>query len=214
MAAALAPHESDESPIYAGTCKPKLPQPIADLNGLPRKRGRAPALRLNVEAAMAQLGERFLYFHDLVFGSQTVDPVHHFGDYVVRRVDGIAAYQLACAYDDWHMKCGLVLRGADLLKSTGRQLLLFALMGWSVPDFAHVGLICDSVGNRLAKRDHSISISQLRSKGIAPEQVRDVFHQITYPNEGRSTTQTLALDQRLRRTVKLPVHLPWSGLFA
>lgn len=213
LAASLAPHENDESPIYAQTCKPKSPTPIHDLTKLPERRGRKPALRIDVSEAMRQLSSETIEFTDLVFGKQVIRPSTHFGDYVIRRVDGIAAYQLACAHDDWQMGCGLVLRGSDLLKSTGRQLLLYRLFNWRLPDFAHIGLVHNESGDRLAKRRRSISIHELRNQQISPEEVHDVLHAITFSNNTSMTLNDFALDERLRDTVRLPESLPWSTQF-
>ena len=213
LAAALAPHESDESPLYAHTCKPNRPQSLASLETPPIKRGRSPALRLDVTEAMRQLKRTEIEFTDLVYGTQRMNPITYFGDFVIRRVDGVAAYQLACAFDDWHMQCSLVLRGADLLKSTGRQLLLFLIMNWQVPEFAHVGLVQDSFGQRLAKRDQAISIHQLREKDVSVSDVQRVLRETTYPDGSYTGNNDFILDERLRDPVRLPEVLPWSTRF-
>lgn len=169
--AARAPHASDEGPVYAGTCKPKAPAPLGDLDALPRRRRRAPALRLDVTAALRRLGVGRLEWADALAGPQSVDMTATMGDFVVRRVDGIAAYQLACAWDDVAMGCTRVLRGADLIPSTARQLLILRTLGLPEPAYAHAGLVVDHTGHRLAKRDKSIALGALRAAGVPAERV-------------------------------------------
>ncbi len=89
------------------------------------------------------------------------------GDIVVRRSDGIVAYQLAVVVDDALMGITQVVRGADLLSSTARQLALFDALGYRRPDtFAHVPLVTDGAGARLAKRDKSAGVAGLRERGV------------------------------------------------
>lgn len=169
--AARAPHANDEGPVYARTCAPARPQSLPDLAHLPERDGRQPALRLDVAAALAQLGRNDLSFNDLAAGPQSPDVVGALGDFVVQRRDGIAAYQLACAVDDAAMGCTRVVRGADLLPSAARQILLLESLALPVPVYAHVGLVLDATGARLAKRDEAISLAGLRTAGVAPEAV-------------------------------------------
>lgn len=169
--AARAPHASDEGPVYAGTCKPKRPRPLGDLDALPERRGRVPALRLDVAGALARLGIATLTYDDLLAGPQRFDMVAAMGDFVVRRVDGIAAYQIACSWDDVAMACTQVVRGADLIPSTARQLLVLRTLGLPEPRYAHVGLVVDPAGRRLAKRDADISLGGLRAEGVSAGQV-------------------------------------------
>ena len=89
--AARAPHASDEGPVYGQTCKPAQCVPIGDFDALPRRRDRAPALRIDVAGALARLGTDRLTYEDAVAGTQTVDLLASMGNFVVRRVDGIAA---------------------------------------------------------------------------------------------------------------------------
>ncbi len=163
--AARAPHASDEGPVYGGTCKPTRCAPLGDFQALPRRRDRAPALRLDVAAALASLSVEFLSYDDAVAGRRTVDLMASMGDFVVRRVDGVAAYQVACAWDDVAMGCTQVVRGADLLASAARQLLLIRVLALPAPRYAHVGLVVDAQGQRLAKRDAGIRLRDLRTSG-------------------------------------------------
>jgi glutamyl-tRNA synthetase len=96
-----------------------------------------------------------------------------FGDFIVWRRDEVPAYQLAVVVDDAAMRVTEVVRGADLLKSTARQILLFKALGLPVPDYYHCDLVRDSAGVRLAKRHDALSIRKLRELGWAREQVRE-----------------------------------------
>ncbi len=215
LAAAQAPHASDEGPIYPGTCRPSTPKRIHALDHLPERNHRAPALRINVSAALDQIGVQTLVYEDLIFGRQSVDPLRSFGDFVVRRRDGIASYQLACAFDDWQMACALVLRGADLRLSTGRQLLFFELMRWIPPQYAHIGLVLDWKGDKLSKRERAISIASLRQSGVSVEDAIAVLAG-TLGFEASATLKSMAkdftLDESLRNPVRLPKELPWGAL--
>ena len=213
MAAAQAPHASDEGPIYPGTCRPESPKKLASLDDLPQRNGRIPALRINVSSALEQMSLRKLSYQDLVFGPQRIDPLSEFGDFVVRRRDGIASYQLACAFDDFKMACGLVLRGSDLRLSTGRQLLFFHLMQWQTPQYAHIGLVLDSEGNRLSKREHSISIASMRAHGVhARDALRVLSGTLNMQNTSDLSVMVnqFVLDERLQNPVRLPSQLPWG----
>jgi glutamyl-tRNA synthetase len=155
--AASAPHGPE--PIYPGTCR--------DLSeadrGARRAAGRRAALRLRVEPEV-------LAFDDLVHGHVEQD-VAAAGDFVVRRADGLHAYQLAVVVDDGAIGVTHVLRGDDLLSSTPRQMLLQRLLGLPSPVYAHVPLIRAPTGERLAKRHGSETLQSLRAAGSTPEQV-------------------------------------------
>ena len=111
-------------------------------------------------------------FTDLHLGPQRMIAGRDFGDFIVWRRDDVPAYQLAVVVDDAAMRITEVVRGADLLKSTARQILLFRALGLSAPDYYHCDLIRDDSGVRLAKRHDSLSIRKLRELGWTPEQVR------------------------------------------
>lgn len=155
---ASAPH-GDEGPRYPGICR--------NLTAAQEQRyiaeGRRPSLRFRVD------DERVVSFSDMLAGEQYQNVQH--GDFIIRRADGIFAYQFAVVVDDGLMRVNQVVRGADLLSSTARQLLLFDALGFSVPEFAHVPLWLDSNGNRLSKRIQSMGIEPLRNEGLSPEQV-------------------------------------------
>jgi glutamyl-tRNA synthetase len=91
---------------------------------------------------------------------------------VVWRHDGVPSYQLACVVDDHAMEITEVVRGADLLMSTSRQLLLYRALGWLSPEFYHCELVRDERGQRLAKRHDALSLRELRKSGVTPESLR------------------------------------------
>ncbi len=110
-------------------------------------------------------------FTDAVLGAQRFSLADCGGDFALRRSDGVFAYQLAVAVDDALMGITEVVRGRDLLLSTPRQILLFALMGRPTPVYAHVPLIHDPEGLRLAKRHKGLELAALRAAGTPPEAV-------------------------------------------
>lgn len=145
-----APHHSADS--YPGTCRDLSPGERADR----RAAGRSPAVRLRAEA-------RVMTFEDRVVGAVTkvVD------DVVLRRNDGIAAYNLAVVVDDAAQEVTEVVRGDDLVSSTPRQLLLQELLGLPTPSYAHVPLVVDARGERLAKRKGSVvTLADLAARGV------------------------------------------------
>ncbi|MGD0903675.1 MAG: glutamate--tRNA ligase family protein, partial [Terracidiphilus sp.] len=94
-----------------------------------------------------------------------------FGDFVVWRRDGCASYQLACVADDAAMRITEVVRGADLLKSTARQMLLNRALGYRDPAWFHCRLTLDANGRRLAKRHDALSLRTLRQRGLSPMEI-------------------------------------------
>src|SRR6185295_10418036 len=95
-----------------------------------------------------------------------------FGDFVVWRNDDVPSYQLACVVDDAAMQITEVVRGADLLKSTARQLLLYRALDFQPPQFLHCPLMTDESGMRLAKRHDALSLRALRERGESPDALR------------------------------------------
>jgi len=91
-----------------------------------------------------------------------------FGDFVVWRRDNVPSYQLACVADDIAMGITEVVRGADLLKSTARQILLYRALGIDPPAWYHCQLVVDHNGRRLAKRHDALSLRALRQRGLTP----------------------------------------------
>jgi glutamyl/glutaminyl-tRNA synthetase len=171
-AAARAPHaEDDDEPIYPGTCRPKgdAGRVTSDTKSPARilsPATRHPSLRFRVPD-----GET-ISFTDENLGPQTFIAGKDFGDFVVWRPDDVPAYQLACVVDDAAMKITEVVRGADLLKSTARQLLLYRALNLAPPNFFHCPLLTDESGQRLAKRHAALSLHTLRAQGATPESFR------------------------------------------
>jgi glutamyl/glutaminyl-tRNA synthetase len=157
-AAARAPHaEDDDEPIYPGTCRANRKSEIVN---------RKFCWRFRVPD-----GET-ISFNDGGFGPQRFAAGKGFGDFVVWRQDDVPAYQLACVVDDNAMRITEVVRGADLLKSTARQLLIYRALGFEPPSFYHCPLMTDESGVRLAKRHEALSLRTLRSEKKTPESLR------------------------------------------
>ena len=111
-------------------------------------------------------------FTDENLGEQKFVAGKDFGDFVVWRGDGVPAYQLACVADDAAMQITEVVRGADLLVSTARQILLYRALKLPPPDFFHCELMLDEAGVRLAKRHDALSLRKLKAAGHSPEELR------------------------------------------
>jgi glutamyl-tRNA synthetase len=114
---------------------------------------------------------RVIEFTDGLQGSVRRTAGVDFGDFIVWRRDDMAAYELAVVADDHAMAIEEVVRGADLLTSTARQLLIYEALGWQPPAFAHAPLVCDASGRRLAKRFGAAGIRELRAAGWTPQEV-------------------------------------------
>lgn len=158
--AATAPNDTDDEPIYPGKCRGRTDANSFDSPAGVHWRFRVPD------------GEK-ISFEDQHLGLQTFVAGRDFGDFVVWRRDDVPAYQMAVVSDDHAMKITEVVRGADLLKSTARQLLLYRALGFAAPQFYHCDLVRDEAGVRLAKRHDALSIRHLRESGWTAEQVRD-----------------------------------------
>lgn len=158
--ASSAPHGG--SPVYPGTCRDLGPDEVAAVQAA--KPGKMPAWRYRAE-------EGEIVVHDLLCGEYRQNLREEVGDFVLRRADGLFAYQLAVVVDDIAMGITDVVRGADLLESTPRQIALFRALGAPLPRFWHVPLMVDAAGARLSKRDGSESLQALRAAGWTPERV-------------------------------------------
>lgn len=166
---AQAPHEGgavrfegDEGPLYPGTCRPAA--------------GAADTLRRIEHPAGVNWRFRVpdgevIEFNDINLGSQRFVAGKDFGDFAVWRRDDVPAYQLAVVADDVAMGITEVVRGADLLLSTARQILIYRALAQPMPRWYHCPLVFDEQGNRLAKRHDALSIRALREQGWKPEQV-------------------------------------------
>ena len=164
LLAAGAPHEGEEEPLYPGTCREKG-QKGTSCSSLPS----FPDTHWRFRVPEGEM----LFFTDGALGPQTAIAGRDFGDFIVWRRDGIPAYQLAVVADDADMGITEVVRGADLLLSTFRQLLLYRALGFTPPAFYHAPLVYDpATGQRLAKRHAALSLRQLRQSGANPETLR------------------------------------------
>jgi glutamyl-tRNA synthetase len=166
--ALTAPHAEDDEPIYPGTCRNKMV-------GTPRRGVRSaqrtdPTTKFSWRFRVPE-GET-VSFHDENCGKQKFVAGRDFGDFVVWRHDDLPAYQLACVVDDAAMQITEVVRGADLLVSTARQLLLYRALDLTPPKFFHCELMQDEAGVRLAKRHDALSLRTLRAHGAKPELLR------------------------------------------
>lgn len=154
----------DDEPIYPGTCRrltgnaPQLPGPTSIEFELPQGYN----WRFRVPDGHA------VDFVDGNLGPQRFVAGVDFGDFVVWRRDGSPSYQLACVADDAAMRITEVVRGADLLKSTARQILLNKALGYDNPAWFHCRLLVDHNGRRLAKRHDSLSLRAMRQRGLTP----------------------------------------------
>ncbi|MFM7140660.1 MAG: tRNA glutamyl-Q(34) synthetase GluQRS [Alphaproteobacteria bacterium] len=154
---ASAPHAGDEGPRYPGTCRPHA--------HAARDFRRPPAVRLAVPPGEVVVRDRWQ-------GEVRHDVARDVGDFVLRRGDGVFAYQLAVVVDDLAMGIEEVVRGADLLDSSPRQALLARLLGGQPPAFAHAPLVVGPDGERLAKRARGVPLRERRLSGeTGPELV-------------------------------------------
>jgi glutamyl/glutaminyl-tRNA synthetase len=169
LAAALsAPHEDgeeedDDERLYPGRCRPAGPAMAA---------AREPA---GVNWRFRVPHGETIAFEDSGMGARSYVAGRDFGDFVIWRRDDVPAYQLACVVDDAAMQITEVVRGADLLKSTARQLLLYRALGLKTPKWHHCPLVRDAGGQRLAKRTDALSLRTLRERGMSPAEVRAMW---------------------------------------
>jgi glutamyl-tRNA synthetase len=183
--AATAPHLGEEGPRYPGTCRD------------PRNRrpDRAPALRFRVEdgpAARVDWVDRFA-------GAQREDVAARVGDFVLRRADGVFAYQLAVIVDDCAMQIDEVVRGDDLLGSTARQIMLARALGQRPPTYGHLPVVRGPDGERLAKRHQSgtrgTTVRELRAAGFSPAEILDELARALGVDVGPSRSRDEALER-------------------
>jgi glutamyl-tRNA synthetase len=191
-AVASAPHPGDEGPRYPGTCRP--------FGMTERTWKRPPAIRLRVPEGRVAVEDRLQ-------GRLAQDVAAEVGDFVLKRADGVYAYQLACVADDLAMGITEVVRGADLLGSTPRQVLLAELLGGTAPGFAHVPLVVHADGTRLAKRARGVTLRDHRDAGTDPKDVLELLLRTLGLPVARSARSLLeAFDRRLlagRREARL-----------
>jgi glutamyl-tRNA synthetase len=166
-AAGGAPHEEmgeNDEPLYPPSFRPEAQTPLPPLEKKIRTnwRFRVP------DAETIRFPDRFLGLQSAIAGED-------FGDFLVWRKDDTPSYQLACVVDDAAMAMTEVVRGADLVTSTFRQILLYRALNLKTPEFFHCPLLRDEKGIRLAKRHDSLSLHALREAGCSPEALKDRF---------------------------------------
>ncbi len=159
-----APHAEDQAPAYPGTCRGRFANLEAATKEAERRGAQAPAVRFRVPPGIVS-------FTDVVYGAQHFDLAKLTGDFLIARHGGAPAYQLAVVVDDHAQGVTQVVRGRDLLESTAQQLLLYAALGFEPPSFAHLPLVLDEHGKRLAKRSDAVSLQALRARGVTPERL-------------------------------------------
>jgi len=164
LSAAGAPHESDEEPVYPSQFRPDPKSKLPNLDSI-----------ITVNWRMRVPDNERLYFLDHNLGTKEAVSGSDFGDFLVWRKDDTPSYQLACVVDDFEMKITEVVRGADLITSTFRQILLNRALGYSTPEFYHCKLMLDENGVRLAKRHDALSIRHMRNQGMSPIEVRELM---------------------------------------
>jgi glutamyl-tRNA synthetase len=169
-----APHESQpginppstgarlDEPVFPPAWRPAPDTPMPALN--------AEGWKINWRFRVPD--GRELRFDDGHFGTQRAVAGRDFGDFLVWRKDGFPSYQLACAVDDAALGITEVVRGADLIRSTFRQLLLFEALEAPVPAYWHVPLMHDEQGVRLAKRHDALALATLSARGMNPDAIR------------------------------------------
>ncbi len=199
---ASAPHAplvDDGSPVYPGTCRDLGPEQRENL----LRQGRRPCLRLRCE-------EGTIRFDDLLAGPQAMSLTDCGGDFALRRSDGVFAYQLAVVLDDIAMGVTQVVRGDDILASTPRQIFLYRLLGAPIPKYAHLPLVLDHAGERLAKRHNALTVAALRDLGVSAPAITGylAWRAGLLDNPRQVAPQTLVAGFDLALLPREPVRLP------
>lgn len=188
-----APHASDGHFVYPGTCRH-----LSEAEREEKRQKKAPSMRLCVP-------DQIISFEDSICGTYAQNLKTECGDFIIRRADGIYAYQLAVVADDAAMGITEVIRGNDLLSSTPAQLYLYELMHKTPPHFAHIPLLVDESGRRLSKRDQDLDLGALRKRFSGPEPILGVLGYLAglLPGAEPATAKELI---PLFTLSKLPTH--------
>ena len=195
--AASAPHRSDGQVVYQGTCRGLSPEEIAA-----KQKHKAPAWRV-------QVPDEVIGFTDGHMGWYEENLARDCGDFYLRRGDGVFAYQLAVVVDDALMGVTEVVRGADLLSSTPRQLWLYRELSLPAPQFYHLPLLLAPDGRRLSKRDGDQSLANLRARFSPEEVVGRLAFAVGLQDAPRPRTpQSLVSDFSWARIPKHDILLP------
>ena len=198
--AASAPHREDGRTVYAGACRELTAAEQAE-----RAKRRPPALRLRVD-------DKDYCFTDGHMGGYGENLERDCGDFLLRRSDGVFAYQLAVVVDDAAMGVTEVVRGADLLSSTPRQLYLYRLLGLTPPEFIHLPLLLAPDGRRLSKRDADAGLDRLQGRVTAEELLGKLawlagFHPSGKPSPAAGLLEEFSWEKVPREDICLPEKL-------
>jgi glutamyl/glutaminyl-tRNA synthetase len=175
LEAAGAPHEGggDDEPVYPKEFRPRPDAPLPPLSGT-----------LAVNWRFRVPDETEVLFRDRRAGEQAAATGRDFGDFLVWRKDDTPSYQLATVVDENDFGITEVVRGADLIKSTFRQILLFRALSQTPPAYYHAPLLVDGAGQRLAKRHDALALRELRAQGVTPESILKRFQHELEPWSG------------------------------
>lgn len=200
--AASAPHRGDGQVIYGGTCRHLTAEQAAE-----KAKTRAPALRLRVP-------DEVISFTDRHMGPYEENLARDCGDFLLRRSDGMFAYQLAVVVDDAAMGVTEVVRGSDLLDSTPRQLLLYRLLDLPSPRFCHFPLLLSHDGRRLSKRDADAGLEVLMGR-LGPEEIlgRLAYLGGFHPSAAAASAEELLAEFDWDKVPKEDIPIP-QGLFS
>ena len=183
--------------VYSGKCRHLTEEERARL-----AQTRCPAWRLIVP-------DQEISFTDGLQGTYRENLLRDCGDFILRRSDGVYAYQLAVVVDDAAMGVTEVVRGADLLDSTPRQLLLYELLGWEAPSFYHLPLLLSSDGRRLSKRNADAGLEVLRGR-VSPEEVLGKLAWLGgfHPSAAPCTAENLVAEFDWEKVPRADIRLP------
>ena len=198
--AASAPHREDGLTVYAGTCRNLSPAEREK-----RAKRRSPALRLRVP-------DKEISLIDGHMGGYAERLERDCGDFLLRRSDGMFAYQLAVVVDDAAMGVTEVVRGADLLSSTPRQLYLYQLLDLTPPEFFHFPLLLAPDGRRLSKRDADAGLDSLRGRVTAEALLGRLaqlagFHPSGDPSTAAELLESFSWEKVPQEDIRLPENL-------
>lgn len=157
LGASSAPHASDGHVIYSGRCR-----------DLPDEQKRIIASKPH--SVRVKVPQRIITFSDRIYGEYSQDLAKECGDFVLKKADGMYAYQLAVVVDDIFCGVDTVVRGCDLISSTPRQIYLYELLNEAPPEYCHIPMLVDSSGRKLSKRDRDCDFGYLR-QSLSPQQV-------------------------------------------
>jgi glutamyl-tRNA synthetase len=197
-----APQLGVTEPRYPGTCRGRY----AGLAEAERRSGRRAGIRLLVPEGITR-------FEDALRGPQAFDVQAEVGDFMIARRDGVPSYQLAVVADDAAQGVSEIVRGDDLLPSTARQWLLQRALGLAHARWAHVSLVLDERGRRLAKREADLGLSELRERGVDPRRiVAWAARSAGFSVAERATARELVQEFSLERVTHQPVVLTAADL--